>query len=69
MPTLPGTNQTMLNYDLIPTSPIEQLKHLRKRGLCWDTAFMLGEHVVHVASAEWNKDGRGEAAVAAVVGT
>jgi hypothetical protein len=69
MSALPGTNLTTLNYDLIPTSPMEQCKHLRKRGLCWDAAFVLGEHIVHVASAEWNGNGRGEAAVAAVAGT
>jgi hypothetical protein len=57
-------NWTTLNYDSIPTSPMEQRKRLRKRGLCWDAAFVLGEHVVHVASAEWNGNGRGEAAVA-----
>jgi hypothetical protein len=62
--TLLGTNRTTLNYKSIPTSPIEQRKRLRKRGLCWDAAFVLGEHVAHVASAEWNSDGRGEAAVA-----
>ena len=49
---LPGTNRTTLNYDSIPTSPMEQRKRLRKRGLCWDAAFVLGEHVAHVASAE-----------------
>jgi hypothetical protein len=43
---------------------MEQRKRLRKRGLCWDAEFVLGEHVAHVASAEWNGDGRGEAAVA-----
>ncbi len=62
---LPGTNRTTLNYDSIPTSPMEQRKRLRKGGLCWDAAFVLGEHVARVASAEWNGDGRGEAAVAA----
>ncbi len=61
---LPGTNRTTLNYNSIPTSPMEQRKRLRKRGLCWDAAFVLGEHVAHVASAKWNGDGRGEAAVA-----
>jgi hypothetical protein len=60
---------TMLNYNSIPTSPMEQRKHLRKRGLCWDVAFVLGEHVAHVASAEWNGDGRGGAMVVAVEGT
>ena len=69
MSALPGTNLTTLNYDSIPTSPMEQRKRLRKRGLCWDAAFVLGEHVAHVASAEWNGNGRGEAAVAAVAGT
>ncbi len=49
---LPGTNQTTLNCDSISTSPMEQHKRLRKRGLCWDAAFVLGEHVAHVASAE-----------------
>ncbi len=43
---------------------MEQHKRLRKRGLCWDVAFILGEHVAHVASVEWNGNGRGEAAVA-----
>ncbi len=57
-------NQTTLNYDSIPTSPMEQRKCLRKRGLCWDAAFVLGEHVTHIAPAEWNGDGRGEAVVA-----
>ncbi len=66
---LPGTNRTALNYDLIPTSPMEQRKRLRKRGLCWDAAFLLGEHVAHVASAEWNGNVQGEAAVAVVAGT
>jgi hypothetical protein len=43
---------------------MEQRKRLRKRGLCWDAAFVLGEHVAHVASAKWNGNGRGGAAVA-----
>ncbi len=32
--SLPRTNPTTLNYNLIPTSPMEQHKCLRKRGLC-----------------------------------
>jgi hypothetical protein len=56
---LPGTNRTTLNYDSIPTSPTEQRKRLRKGGLCWEAAFVLGEHVARVESAEWNGDGRG----------
>ena len=67
--TLLGMNQTTLNYDSIPTSPMEQRKCLRKRGLCWDMAFVLRVHLTHIASAEWNSNGQGEAAVAAVVGT
>jgi hypothetical protein len=47
---------------------MEQRKHLRKRGLCWDAAFVLREHIAHVALAEWNGDGRGEAVVVAVAG-
>ncbi len=69
MSALPGTNWTTLNYYLIPTSSMEQRKRLRKRGLCWDAAFVLGEHVAHVALAEWNGNGRGEVVVAAVAGT
>ncbi len=48
---------------------MEQRKRLRKWGLCWDAAFVLGEHVAHVALAEWNSNGRGEAVVVAVAGT
>ncbi len=66
MSTLPGTNRTTLNYDSIPTSPTEQRKRLRKGGLFWDGTFVLGEHVARVASADWNGDGRGGAAVAVV---
>jgi hypothetical protein len=66
--TLLGMNQTTLNYDSIPTSPMEQRKCLRKRGLCWDVAFVLGEHVAHVALAKWNGNGQGEASLAAVAG-
>ncbi len=65
MSALPGTNRTTLNYDSIPTSPTEQRKRLRKEELCWDGAFVLGENVARVASAEWNGDRRGGAAVAA----
>jgi hypothetical protein len=63
--TLPETNRTTLNHDSIPTSLTEQRKRLRKGGLCWDGTFVLGEHVARIASAEWNGDGRGGAAVAA----
>ncbi len=64
--TLPRTNRTTLNYDSIPTSLTEQCKCLRKGGLCWDGMFVRGEHVARVASAEWNGDRQGGAAVAAV---
>jgi hypothetical protein len=57
--TLPGTKRTTLNYDLIPTTPTEQRKCLRKGGFCWDRTFVLSEHVAHAASAEWNGDGGG----------
>jgi hypothetical protein len=63
---LSGTNRTSFNYDLIPTSPTEQRKRLRRGGLCCDGTFVLGEHVARVASAKWNVDGRGGAAVATV---
>jgi hypothetical protein len=66
--TLPGMNQTTLNYDLIPTSPMEQCKRLRKGGLCWDATFVLGEHVAHITLAEWNGNRWGELAVAALAG-
>ncbi|KAL3759293.1 hypothetical protein ACHAWU_002094 [Discostella pseudostelligera] len=32
---------------------VEQRKSLGKGGLCWDAAFVLGEHVIHQAE-EWN---------------
>ena len=32
---------------------VEQRKRLGKGGLCWDAAFILGEHVIHQAE-EWN---------------
>jgi hypothetical protein len=64
--TPPRTNQTMLNYNLIPTSPTEQRKCLRKGGLCWDETFVLGEHVPRIMSAKWNGDRQGGAEVAAV---
>ncbi len=66
MSTLPRTNQTTLNYDWIPTSPMEQRKPLRKGGLCWDGTFVLGEHVACLASAEWNGNRQGGVAVAVV---
>ncbi len=65
---LPITIWTTLNYDSVPTSPMEKRKCLRKRGLCWDMAFVRGEHVTHVALAEWNGDGQGEAAVVVMAG-
>jgi hypothetical protein len=55
----PRNEPTTLNYDLIPTSPTQQHKRLRKGGLCWEAVFVLGEHVARVTSAEWNGDGRG----------
>ncbi len=65
MSALPGTNRTTFNYDLIATSPTEQRKRLRRGGLCCDGTCVLGEHVARVASAKWNVDGRGGAAVTA----
>ncbi|KAL3770739.1 hypothetical protein ACHAW5_001456 [Stephanodiscus triporus] len=37
---------------------VEQRKRLGKGGLCWDAAFVLGEHVARDAR-EWREDGRG----------
>lgn len=46
---------------------VEQRKRLGKGGLCWDAAFILGEHVIHQVD-EWNP-GVGEARTTATTTT